>query len=117
MSGISNVVIGELLSILNLIPFFISTTMKAWTLTSVALAVPAIAGVCVPRDADCHCLPTDSCWPAPSDWASLNSTVGGRLIATVPIGTPCHDPNYDAAACAALQAEWYEPQPQYVQYP
>ncbi|KAJ6023621.1 uncharacterized protein N7446_013985 [Penicillium canescens] len=86
--------------------------MKAWTLTSVALAVPAIAGVCpIARDADCHCLPTDSCWPAPSAWASLNSTVGGRLIATVPIGTPCHAPNYDAAACAALKAEWYEPQP------
>jgi hypothetical protein len=92
--------------------------MKAWTLTSLALAAPAIAGVChVARDVDCHCLPSDSCWPAPSAWASLNSTVGGRLIATVPIGTPCHAPTYDATACAALQAEWYEPQPQYVVCP
>jgi hypothetical protein len=34
-------------------------TMK-WTLASlVALAAPAIAS-------DCHCLPSDSCWPAPS---------------------------------------------------
>ncbi|OQE16278.1 hypothetical protein PENFLA_c028G01910 [Penicillium flavigenum] len=76
-----------------------------WTLASfVALAAPAIAS-------DCHCLPSDSCWPAPSAWASLNSTVGGRLVATVPIGSPCHEPNYDAAACAALKANWNLPQP------
>ncbi|KAJ5339986.1 hypothetical protein N7452_006714 [Penicillium brevicompactum] len=79
--------------------------MKAWTLGSlVALAAPAIAS-------DCHCLPTDSCWPAPSAWNALNSTVGGSLVATVPIGTPCHAPNYDAAACASLKAEWYKPEP------
>ncbi|CAI7646018.1 unnamed protein product [Penicillium glandicola] len=76
-----------------------------WTLASlVAIAAPAIAS-------DCHCLPTDSCWPAPSAWASLNKTVSGRLVATVPIGSPCHSPHYDAAACAALQASWYEPEP------
>ncbi|CAG8054833.1 unnamed protein product [Penicillium nalgiovense] len=78
-----------------------------WTLASlVALAAPSIAS-------DCHCLPSDSCWPAPSVWASLNSTVGGRLIATVPIGSPCHEPNYDAAACAALKATWNMPQPHF----
>ncbi|KAJ5972923.1 uncharacterized protein N7479_002841 [Penicillium vulpinum] len=76
-----------------------------WTLTSlVALAAPTIAS-------DCHCLPSDSCWPTPSAWASLNSTVGGRLVATVPIGSPCHVPNYDAAACAALRANWNKPEP------
>ncbi|KAJ6141938.1 hypothetical protein N7497_011037 [Penicillium chrysogenum] len=78
-----------------------------WTLASlVALAAPAIAS-------DCHCLLSDSCWPAPSAWASLNSTVGGRLVATVPIGSPCHEPNYDAAACAALKANWNMPQPHF----
>ncbi|KAH6638522.1 hypothetical protein BKA67DRAFT_596339 [Truncatella angustata] len=59
----------------------------------------------------CYCMPGDSCWPATSAWSQFNSTVGGRLIATVPIGSPCHDPNYDAAACAALQAEWTLPTP------
>ncbi|KAJ5847404.1 hypothetical protein N7455_011361 [Penicillium solitum] len=76
-----------------------------WTLASlVALAAPALAS-------NCHCLPSDSCWPAPSAWASLNSTVGGRLVATVPIGSPCHEPNYNAAACAALKTSWNNPQP------
>lgn len=80
--------------------------MKAWTLGSlVALAASAIAS-------DCHCLPTDSCWPAPSAWASLNTTVGGSLIATVPIGSPCHAPHYDAVACASIKANWTKPEPQ-----
>ncbi|KAH6684560.1 putative isoamyl alcohol oxidase [Halenospora varia] len=59
---------------------------------------------------DCHCFPGDSCWPSTAKWKALNTTVGGRLIATVPIGTPCHDPTYDAAACAALQEAWELPQ-------
>lgn len=58
----------------------------------------------------CYCFPGDKCWPASPAWASLNSTVGGRLIATVPIGSPCHDPNYDAAACSALQSQWGAPE-------
>ena len=62
----------------------------------------------------CYCFPGDSCWPSTSAWAQLNTTVGGRLIATVPIGTPCHDPNYDAAACIALQGQWTLPQTQQV---
>lgn len=62
--------------------------------------------------ATCHCFPGDSCWPAASAWASLNSTVGGRLIATVPIGSPCHDPNYSATECSALQTQWKLPQTQ-----
>jgi hypothetical protein len=54
----------------------------------------------------CYCFPGDSCWPSTKAWSNLNSTVGGRLIATVPIGTPCHDPTFNAAECAALQSEW-----------
>ncbi|KAH7337341.1 hypothetical protein BKA66DRAFT_507228, partial [Pyrenochaeta sp. MPI-SDFR-AT-0127] len=72
------------------------------------LAAQAHAGV-VARSA-CYCFPGDGCWPAESAWASLNSTVGGRLVATVPIGYPCHTPNYDATECAALQSQWKLPQ-------
>ncbi|UPK92955.1 hypothetical protein LCI18_003890 [Fusarium solani-melongenae] len=56
--------------------------------------------------ASCKCFPGDSCWPSQREWARLNSTVGGRLIATVPLGTPCHDPRYNAEECAHLQDEW-----------
>ncbi|WYZ35899.1 hypothetical protein EsH8_X_000546 [Colletotrichum jinshuiense] len=55
---------------------------------------------------DCKCFPGDSCWPATAQWDALNTTVGGNLIATVPLGSPCHDPTYDAATCATLQSEW-----------
>lgn len=54
----------------------------------------------------CYVLPSDADWPSTSTWNSFNTTVNGRLIATVPIGSPCHDPNYDAVACAALQTDW-----------
>ncbi|KAG5656754.1 hypothetical protein KAF25_010307 [Fusarium avenaceum] len=56
--------------------------------------------------AKCRCLPGDACWPSNSAWAKLNTTVSGALIKTVPIGSPCHDPTYDEAACAALQDSW-----------
>lgn len=84
--------------------------MKLWSV--LCLSATALAGASVSTSEDCHCLPGDECWPAASSWTALNSTVGGRLVATVPIGTPCHDPHYDAVACAALQAEWNEPQTQ-----
>lgn len=62
----------------------------------------------------CYVLPSDTDWPSTSTWDSLNTTVNGHLVATVPIGSPCHDPNYDAAACAVLQNNWTVASTQYV---
>lgn len=84
----------------------------SWVLASLAVLASANDTSC--PSGECRCMPTDSCWPSASSWAALNSTVGGRLIATVPIGSPCHDPTYDATACAALQNAWNLPQTQYV---
>lgn len=56
--------------------------------------------------AGCKCFPGDSCWPGPSEWASFNRTVDGRLAATVPLASPCHDPNYDGDKCAELRDQW-----------
>ena len=58
----------------------------------------------------CHCMPTDGCWPSDSDWSKLNVSVGGRLVKTQPIGSPCHDPTYDAAKCLYLQQQWTTPE-------
>jgi hypothetical protein len=77
-------------------------------LPMLATALPDVNG------RQCRCLPGDACWPAGDAWASLNETVDGRLIADVPIGSPCHDPNYDALACENLKANWLEVAPQYV---
>jgi hypothetical protein len=57
----------------------------------------------------CLVLPGDADWPNAEAWSLLNSTVNGKLVATVPIGSPCHDPTYDASACDALKAAWTNP--------
>ncbi|RDA95667.1 hypothetical protein CP533_1279 [Ophiocordyceps camponoti-saundersi (nom. inval.)] len=54
----------------------------------------------------CKCYPGDACWPRAGEWARLNETVGGRLVATVPLGSPCHDPNYDEGLCSELRRRW-----------
>ncbi|KAI0380260.1 putative alcohol oxidase [Hypomontagnella monticulosa] len=62
-----------------------------------------------PNTTACRCYPGNSCWPAPSVWATFNKTVGGRLVATTPLATVCHGDQYDEAACQNLRNEWYIP--------
>ncbi|KZL79138.1 fad binding domain-containing protein [Colletotrichum incanum] len=54
----------------------------------------------------CKYLPGDAGWPSADAWAQLNETVGGRLVATVPLGSPCHGEAYNATECARLQDAW-----------
>ncbi|KAH9904108.1 isoamyl alcohol oxidase [Xylariomycetidae sp. FL2044] len=56
--------------------------------------------------AECRCFPGDECWPSEAAWSAFNSTVGGKLIRTVPLASVCHDPDYDEEACSALRAVW-----------
>jgi hypothetical protein len=63
----------------------------------------------------CKSIPGDPRWPSASEWARLNQTIGGRLIAAKPAASVCHvDPFnvYDAAACANLQTNWDRPETQ-----
>lgn len=62
----------------------------------------------------CRYIPGDNGWPSVHVWNQLNSSVSGRLIATVPIASVCHDPNYNAAECSVLQGEWDFAAVQYV---
>ncbi|KAM7197314.1 hypothetical protein V8F20_006668 [Naviculisporaceae sp. PSN 640] len=57
----------------------------------------------------CKCFPGEPCWPTRAEWDAFNTTVGGRLIATVPLAQACHDPNYDLATCDALRNQWQYP--------
>ncbi|KAF2258396.1 putative FAD-dependent isoamyl alcohol oxidase [Lojkania enalia] len=54
----------------------------------------------------CKYIPGDAGWPSPKTWSRLNSTIEGRLIATVPIAHVCHDRGafaaYNETACADL---------------
>ena len=77
------------------------------------LAVGALLSASLPTalgTPSCRYLPGDKGWPSNLQWKLLNVTVGGRLVKTVPLGTPCHNPAYDAAQCTSLQNQWLSPQ-------
>lgn len=57
----------------------------------------------------CKYLPHDKQWPSAAQWARLNHTVSGRLIATVPQASVCHTlpyKDYNETACDTLQDGW-----------
>ena len=60
----------------------------------------------------CRCFPGDDCWPSVATWNAFNQSVDGRLVATVPLATPCHTPNYDAKTCKVLKEGWLLPEEQ-----
>ncbi|KAL6855741.1 hypothetical protein J3F83DRAFT_475402 [Trichoderma novae-zelandiae] len=62
-----------------------------------------------PSSSSCRCLPSDPCWPAKPAWDAFNATVGGRLIATVPLASVCHNSpfgRFSAGECAQLRDTW-----------
>ncbi|KAJ5506052.1 FAD linked oxidase N-terminal [Penicillium expansum] len=59
---------------------------------------------------NCRCMPGDSCWPSLIDWARFNTSIGGRLVDTQPLGQPCHDPFYTASECNELKQQWTHPE-------
>lgn len=87
------------------------------------LAVVAVAATTIPlgharsldtkslqqRQPKCRVLPGDPDWPSQAEWDRLNATVGGRLIAGLPLGAVCHDPHYDEAKCRELRDNWSFP--------
>ena len=60
--------------------------------------------------AGCKVFPGDKLWPSPQVWSDLNNTVGGNLIATIPLGSPCHDPTFNNATCVYLRSQWTMPE-------
>ncbi|KAF1732778.1 putative FAD-linked oxidoreductase [Beauveria bassiana] len=73
--------------------------------TSLLLMLGSVHGAALQTsNAQCRCRPNDPCWPSQSQWASLNASVSGNLVALRPVAHVCHDPGYDAAACNASKA-------------
>lgn len=70
------------------------------------LALPLVGLAFASPDAtsNCRCRPHQSCWPAPQEWSTLNSSVQGNLQALQPVAAPCHKGN--KAACAAVTSQW-----------
>lgn len=63
---------------------------------------------------ECRTLPSDASWPNSTVFDLFNQSIHGRLIKTVPIGSPCHNPTYDEEKCAYIQTHWHRPELQYV---
>ncbi|KAE8378012.1 hypothetical protein BDV26DRAFT_292614 [Aspergillus bertholletiae] len=66
-----------------------------------AVILPAIATAKL----QCHCQPSEPCWPSLTAWNQLNTSVDGNLQALRPIAAVCHNPDYDENACRALQSQ------------
>ncbi|KAI1641285.1 FAD-binding domain-containing protein [Biscogniauxia mediterranea] len=83
-------------------------TLSCWVSHATAAAVAAdiypVAEQYASRE--CRNIPGDPNWPSVQEWDLLNQTVNGRLIRTIPIGSVCHDPDYNEEACQALAAGW-----------
>ena len=62
----------------------------------------------------CRCMPSDTCWPSPEEWANFNQSLGGKLVATTPLALPCHIPSYNSTTCQYLKSQWTNPFLQYV---
>jgi hypothetical protein len=55
-----------------------------------------------------YCQPDQPCWPSPTQWAALNASAHGHLLAVLPEAAVCYpsQPVYSASACTAVQASW-----------
>jgi hypothetical protein len=67
----------------------------------------------------CKCYPGDTCYPSSTEWAKLNATVDGNLLAALPPTAPCYNsvdgiPTYNATACADVEANFHNEQWTYV---
>lgn len=87
--------------------------MQRLSLLVIALPLCVIAA----NSTDCRCFPGDPCWPSSQKWTDFNTTLGGKLISTVPLGSVCHTKGdssaFDKDACAILIADWGFPATHY----
>lgn len=85
------------------------------------LLAPLTTSAVVERTDACRCRPHEPCWPSQDTWTALNASMDGVLHAVKPVGTVCHDPTFNGAACAVVQnmtsdSLWRVQQPGAVQW-
>jgi hypothetical protein len=75
----------------------------------ISLLFTVLAAASIANAASCRYIPGDYRWPSSAAWSHLNSTVNGRLIATIPRASVCHSShygNYSKGECETLKADW-----------
>lgn len=88
------------------------------TASVVAIIAIGVRTFLPPSSTSCRVIPGDASWPSADEWAAFNTTVGGKLIAAIPIGAPCHRvfsngssiSTYNQEQCDALRNVWYFPE-------
>ena len=93
--------------------------MQWFALTTFLKLLFILSPVAVEATRVCKVLPGDPGWPSESEWNTLNETVSGRLIQTVPIAAPCHpqSPHYNVVECQRIRQNWHVPEFQYAYSP
>lgn len=86
------------------------------------LVGPAAAAVLAGQK--CRSTPSDASWPSTAEWASLNASIDGRLLRTVPAASSCYpgNPFGSTIDCQDVSAgwgsgTWHSLQPESVDYP
>src|SRR4051812_25609065 len=85
-----------------------------YLLPFIAFGSYSVIAAVTPITNSCRCFPGDSCYPNANAWNLFNQTIGGKLIASIPIAAVCHHDQfkaYDEKACATLQDNWFYPEP------
>lgn len=56
----------------------------------------------------CKSTPFDRSWPPEADWKALNSSIDGKLLATVPVASSCWvgNPFNSTVSCNYTNSEW-----------
>jgi hypothetical protein len=95
--------------------------MRSFLLLSLALA-DASAIPCQ-SEPTCKVTPHDASWPSDSDWNSLNATINGSLLRTVPAASACwFGSSIDSPiSCATAtnkwtNGTWHSQQPESIDY-
>jgi hypothetical protein len=65
-----------------------------------------------PPSTNCRRFPGDKWWPGAVNWASLNITVKGRLVKTVPIGTAAMIQSSTVLNAYRIKGQWDMPETQ-----
>ncbi|OJJ98365.1 hypothetical protein ASPACDRAFT_1871837 [Aspergillus aculeatus ATCC 16872] len=84
---------------------------------ALCLTTPVVAG-------KCKNTPLDVTWPSDTDWSSLNASIGGHLLRTVPAAASCWPNGHleSSISCNTVQSQWtnalwHASQPDSIDYP
>ncbi|KAJ8124881.1 hypothetical protein O1611_g8759 [Lasiodiplodia mahajangana] len=80
-------------------------------LSMVALPSATNALVAQASNKVCRSLPGDSAWPSTKVWNRFNQTIGGRLIAGIPLAQPCSEDHLVPSLCSQIRQDWTDLDP------